>query len=133
MQKKKLKTIEHEKRRRASVYLFYGLWSNKEVEFPCQITGETLATKATFQNLPNDKTTSGKNRITNPSIYRMFWDFQSYIVIYFILESKSFCWKWVFILLSIVLRKWLSISFFEFFEVIEGSWLRFNLFLSFSS
>ena len=91
MQKKKLETIEHEKRRRPSVYLFYGLRSQKEMECPRQIAGGTLATKATFQNLPNGKTTSGKNRITNPSIYRMFWDFQSYIVINFILESKSFC------------------------------------------
>ena len=86
-----MKSIKHEKKKRPSVYFFYGLWSSKEVEFPCQIVEGTLATKATFQNSLNGKTTSGKNRITNPSIYRMFWDFQSYIVIYFILESKLFC------------------------------------------
>ena len=97
MQKNKLKTIEYEKRIRPSVYLFYGLRSNKELEFPLQIIGGTLSTKATIQNSPNGKRTSGKNKITYPSIYRMFWDFQSYIMIYFILESKSFCQKWVFI------------------------------------
>ena len=97
MQKKKLKTIEYEKRIKPSVYIFYGLTSDKEVEFPRKITRGNLTTKATFQNSPNGKRTSGKNKITYPSIYRMFWDFQSYIMIYFILESKSFCQKWFFI------------------------------------
>ena len=63
MQKKKLKTIEHEKRRRPTIYLFYGLRRYKEMEFPRQITGGTLATKATFQNLPNGKRTNGKTKL----------------------------------------------------------------------
>ena len=63
MQKKKLKTIEHEKRSRPSVYLFYGLRSYKEMECPCQIAKGTLATKATFQNLPNGKRTNGKTKL----------------------------------------------------------------------
>ena len=133
MQKKKLKTIEYEKRRRPSVYLFYGLRSDKEVKCPRQITGGTLATKSTFQNSPNGKRTSGKNKITYPSIYRMFWDFQSYIVIYFILESKSFCWKWVFNFTFYSFEKMSFHSIFWVFQVNEGSWLRFKLFLSFSS
>ena len=58
-----MKSIEHEKRKGPSVYLSFALWSNKEVECPCQIDGGTLATKATFQNSPNGKTTSGKNKL----------------------------------------------------------------------
>ena len=58
-----MKSIEHEKRKGSSVYLFYGSWSDKEVECPCQIAGGTLATKASFQNTPNDRTTSGKNKL----------------------------------------------------------------------
>ena len=61
-----MKYIKHEKKKRPSVYLFYGLWSSKEVEFPCQITEGTLATKATFQNSLNGKTTSGKNKLPTP-------------------------------------------------------------------
>ena len=58
-----MKSIEHEKRKGSSVYLFYGSWSDKEVECHCQIAGGTLATKASFQNSPNGKTTSGKNKL----------------------------------------------------------------------
>ena len=58
-----MKSIEHEKRKGPSVYLFYGLWSDKELEFPCQIAKGTLATKPSFQNSPNGKTTSGKNKL----------------------------------------------------------------------
>ena len=58
-----MKSIEHEKRKGPSVYLYYGLWSNKEVEYPSQIVRGTLATKASFQNSPNGKTTSGKNKL----------------------------------------------------------------------
>ena len=58
-----MKSIKHEKKKRPSVYLFYGLWSNKEVEFPRQIAEGTLATKSTFQNSLNGKTTSGKIKL----------------------------------------------------------------------
>ena len=58
-----MKSIEHENRKGPSVYLSYGLWSDKEVECPCQIARGTLATKARFQNSPNGKTTSGKNKL----------------------------------------------------------------------
>ena len=57
-----MKSIKHEKKKRPSVYLFYGLWSSKEVECPCLIAEGTLATKATFQNSLNVKT-SGKNKL----------------------------------------------------------------------
>ena len=58
-----MKSIEHEKRKIPSVYLFYRLWSDKEVECPCQIAEGTFSTKASFQNSPNGKTTSGKNKL----------------------------------------------------------------------
>ena len=38
-----------------------------------------------------------------------------------------------YFLLFIALKKWLLMVFFEFFQVNVGSWLRFKLFLSFSS
>ena len=119
MQKKKLETIEHEKKRRPSVYLFYRLRSYKEMECPRQISRGTLATKATFQNLPNGKKNNGKNKITYPSIYRMFWYFQSYIIIYFILESKSFCQKWVFIF---TLYSFERMTFDSSFWVFSSKW-----------
>ena len=58
-----MKSIEHEKGKRTSAYLFYGLWTSKEVECPFKISEGTLATKATFQNSLNVKTTSGKNKL----------------------------------------------------------------------
>ena len=42
--------IGHGKREGSKAYLFYGEWSNNEVEYPCQITGGTLTIKANFQN-----------------------------------------------------------------------------------
>ena len=47
--------IGHRKREGSNAYLFYGEWSNNEVEFPFQITGGTLAIKANFQNSQNGK------------------------------------------------------------------------------
>ena len=58
-----MKYIEQQKRKGPSVYLFYGLWSDKEVECPCQIAEGTLVTKSSFQNSPNGKTTSAKNKL----------------------------------------------------------------------
>ena len=90
MQKRKMKSIENEKRKIPSVYLFYGLWSDKEVEFPCQIAGGTLATKASFQNSPNGKTTSGKNKLPTlifiecfefPKIYCNLFCFEIQIIL----------------------------------------------------
>ena len=64
--------IGHGKREGSKAYLFYGEWSNNEVEFPCQITRGTLAIKANFQNSLNGKKLSGKNNLPTLSIYRMF-------------------------------------------------------------
>ena len=91
-----MKSIEHEKRKGPSVYLSFALWSNKEVECPCQIDGGTLATKATFQNSPNGKTAIGKNKLPT-LLFIECLEFSKYIVIYFVLKSKLFWQKWVFI------------------------------------
>ena len=71
-------------------------------------------------------------KITYPPFYlQNVLSFQRYIVIYFVLKSKLFWQKWVFIFTFLQFWKMTFDSVFEFFQVNKGSCLRFGLFWSF--
>ena len=125
--------IGHRKREGSNAYLFYGEWSNNELERPCQITEGTLAIKDNFQNSPNGKKQVVK--ITYPPFLFIECLYFSKIrcnlfnfEIQIILVKVGF-----YFLFSIVFGKMTFNGVFEFFQVNIGSWLWFKLFLYFSS
>ena len=101
------------------------------MEFPCQITGGTLAFKSNFQKLTN-----GKKQVVKitylPLLFIECLEFSNMHCNLFNFEIQIILVKVGFyFLLSIVLKKWLLMVFFDFFQVNVGSWLIFKLFLSF--
>ena len=93
------------------------------MECPFQVTEGTLSLKANFQ-----KITSSKKQVVKitylPFLFIECLEFSNMHCNLFNFEIQIILVKVGFyFLLSIVLKKWLLMVFFEFFQVNVGSWL----------